>query len=412
MKFISIFLNTKAIDKGAAYRRPPNNAEMERIMKPIHMMISKYNFKLGEASRIRYIVIHYTGGFASAENNCRYFAGADRRASAHYFVDYDGEIWQSVEDENIAWHCGAGSYIHPECRNANSLGIELCVQKKDRGSKKAEDEDWYFEDATVEAAVELTRYLMEKYDVPAANVLRHYDVTGKICPAPYCHNKTEHTWEEFQRAIAVKEEKNGKENRKNKRPLDQLFARIRKPFEKRQQAKEEDGGRHSIMGSSVVRASQIASYIKEKNASAAYFAKKLSQLYIEEGICEGVRGDIAAAQAMVETGNLTFTGSAVTLDQNNFCGLGVTANGMKGCSFKTMQDGVRVHIQHLKAYAGKEGLMNCCIDPRYAYVEKGCAPYVEWLGQKENPGGKGWASGAGYGAKICRVLDEMKQQKE
>ena len=375
-------------------------------MKEINMMISRYNFKKGEADRIEYIVIHYTGGFATAEQNCRYFAGADRGASAHFFVNYDGEIWQSVEEENIAWHCGAKKYEHPECRNENSLGIEMCVRKKDHNSLEAKDEDWYFEDATVESAVELTRYLMDKYHVPAANVLRHYDVTGKICPAPYVHNKTEHTWEEFQKAISVRKEK----EKKDKGRLGQLFERIRKPLKKREQEKEDDD-LHSIMGTSVVTASQITAYIQEKNPSAAYFAQKLAQLYIEEGIYEGVRGDIAAAQAMVETGNLTFTGSAVTLDQNNFCGMGVRANGMKGCSFKTMQDGVRAQIQHLKAYASKEELTNCCIDPRYAYVEKGCAPYVEWLGQKENPKGKGWASGAGYGAKICRVLEEMRKQK-
>ncbi len=385
-------------------------------MKEINMMISPYNFTKGGTSRIKYIVIHYTGGFGTAEQNCRYFAGGDRQASAHYFVDYDGEIWQSVEEENIAWHCGSKKSRqsdkrlnqNEECCNENSLGIEMCARKKNHDSLEAKDEDWYFEDATVEAAVELTRYLMKKYDVPAENVLRHYDVTGKICPAPYCHNTTKHTWEEFQKAIAGG---GGIGKKENLRMLDQLLARIRKSLKKRQQEKEEDDEPHSIMGASAVKASQIAAYIREKNPSAAYLADKLAQLYIEEGIFEGVRGDIAAAQAMVETGNLTFKGSAVTPDQNNFCGMGVRANGMKGCGFKTMRDGVRAQIQHLKAYASKEELMNCCIDPRYAYVEKGCAPYVEWLGQKENPKGRGWASGEGYGAKICKVLEEMKKQK-
>ncbi len=375
-------------------------------MKPINMMISQYNFTKGDASRIRYIVIHYTGGFGTAEQNCRYFAGGDRKASAHYFVGYDGEIWQSVEDENIAWHCGAKTYRHPECRNANSLGIELCARKKNRDSKASEDKDWYFEDATVETAVELTRYLMDKYDVPSSRVLRHFDVTGKVCPAPFVHNTTQHTWEEFQKKISSKggHEKGGL--------LYQLLAWLGKPRGERQEKKEDGGdGLHSIMGRPSVTAEQIASYIKGKNSDMSECAERLAQLYIEEGLFEGVRGDIAAAQAMVETGNLTFQGSAVTFDQYNFCGLGVTTRGMTGCSFKTVRDGVRAHIQHLKAYASKEELVNGCIDPRYAYVEKGCAPYVEWLGQKENPHGKGWASGEGYGGKICRVLDAMKKQK-
>ena len=66
----------------------------------------------------------------------------------------------------------------------------------------ATDKDWYFEDATVEAAAELTRYLMNKYGVPASHVIRHYDVTGKICPNPYVYNTSANTWDEFKRKIS------------------------------------------------------------------------------------------------------------------------------------------------------------------------------------------------------------------
>lgn len=88
------------------------------------------------------------------------------------------------------------------CRNANSIGIEMCVRKKNTKSMGATDKDWYFEDATVEAAAELTRYLMNKYGVPASHVIRHYDVTGKICPNPYVYNTSAHTWDEFKRKIS------------------------------------------------------------------------------------------------------------------------------------------------------------------------------------------------------------------
>jgi len=168
----------------------------------INKMISKYNFNTGYATRIKYIVIHYTGALGDAKANCNYFAGGNRNASAHYFVGYDGEIWQSVEDANIAWHCGAKSYKHGECRNANSIGVEMCVRKKSTATMKATDKDWYFEDATVEAAAELVRYLMDKYGVPASNVIRHYDVTGKICPNPYVYNATAHTWEDFKQKVS------------------------------------------------------------------------------------------------------------------------------------------------------------------------------------------------------------------
>lgn len=373
-------------------------------MRAINMMISNYNFRKGDASRIRYIVIHYTAGFGTAKDNCRYFASGKKGRSAHYVVGYEGEIWQSIEDENIAWHCGARHYEHAECRNANSLGIELCVRKKDHSHLKAGDKDWYFEDATVEAAVELTRYLMDKYNVPAANVLRHYDVTGKVCPAPYVHNTTKHTWQEFKNAIG-----GGKIDWIGL--LKDILSAICKALgEMWKRWKPDNPHMTRIMGRPQVGANRIAAYIASKNPSAAWYAKRLADTYIEEGIYEGVRGDIAAAQAMLETGNLTFKGSAVTPDQNNFCGLGVTSNGMKGCSFKTLRDGVRAQIQHLKAYASREELVNGCVDPRYAYVEKGCAPYVEWLGQKENPKGKGWASGAKYGDKIKEILREMESQ--
>ncbi|MBS6263137.1 MAG: N-acetylmuramoyl-L-alanine amidase, partial [Clostridium sp.] len=132
----------------------------------INKFLTPYNLnRLGDANRIKYIVIHYVGATGGAEANCRYYASKYIGASAHYYVGFSGEIWQSVEDGDIAWHCGAKSYRHPECRNSNSIGIELCVRNK--GSQAADSRDWYFEDATVQAAIELTMGLMEKYGIPA-----------------------------------------------------------------------------------------------------------------------------------------------------------------------------------------------------------------------------------------------------
>lgn len=170
----------------------------------INKLISKYNFNPGAVSRIRYIVIHYSGSLGTAKANAEYFAGGNRNASAHYFVGHDGEVWQSVEDANVAWHCGAKEYQHKECRTANSIGIELCARTA--GSVEKADAGWYFEDATIAAAVELTRELMKKYNVPAGHVIRHYDVTGKTCPAPYVLNAGKHTWDAFRAAIAGKQD--------------------------------------------------------------------------------------------------------------------------------------------------------------------------------------------------------------
>lgn len=165
----------------------------------INKLLTKNKFYPGSTSRIKYIVIHYTGSTGSAEENAKYLVYGDRSASAHYFVGYDGEIWQCIEDWNSAWHVGSSTYKHPDCRNGNSIGIELCA--KTGGDKTKADDKWYFEDATVNAAIELTKELMKKYSISDKNVLRHYDVTGKICPAPYVFNNTKHTWENFKMAI-------------------------------------------------------------------------------------------------------------------------------------------------------------------------------------------------------------------
>lgn len=174
----------------------------EKVME-INKHLTDYNHNSGELSRIKFIVIHYVGALGGAKQNCEYYAAGNRNASAHYFVGFSGEIWQSVEDQNVAWHCGTqNGYKHPDCRNANSIGIELCVRKKNTTPPlSATAKDWYFEDATVAAAEELTRYLMNKYGVPVGNVIRHYDVTGKICPNPYVYNETKHTWAAFKSIV-------------------------------------------------------------------------------------------------------------------------------------------------------------------------------------------------------------------
>ncbi|OYP48184.1 N-acetylmuramoyl-L-alanine amidase, partial [Lachnotalea glycerini] len=154
-------------------------------------------------------------------------------------------------------------------------------------------------------------------------------------------------------------------------------------------------------------AEQMQEYIKQKNLQATRSVLEMIPLYLSEGAEEGVRGDIAFAQSCLETGDFGFTQSAVTLEQNNFAGMGVVQNGMKGLSFDTPQLGIRCQIQHLKAYACTDALVNKNIDPRFQYVTRGSAPYVEWLGIQENPQGKGWAAGAGYGSKILSILKNI-----
>lgn len=170
-----------------------------------------------------------------------------------------------------------------------------------------------------------------------------------------------------------------------------------------------------IMGKSQASIEQMRAYIKKVNPQVPDSVIKMIPLYITEGAAEYIRGDVAFAQSCLETGNFTFAGSAVTLDQNNFCGMGVTKTGTKGNSFKTPAEGIRAQIQHLQAYACTDRLQQKCVDPRYTYVVRGSAECVEHLGIQENPKGQGWASGRNYGQKIINILNDIlsiKTEKE
>ena len=149
--------------------------------------LTKINFSDGSGTnRIKYIVIHYFGSLGTAYNVSEFFRSAYRGASAHLSLDETKTVWRSVEDKNIAWHCGAKSYVHPLCRNSNSIGIEVrpyILDKSQSGS--ASYKGWYFSDEIENNLVELVKHYMELYKIPKENVIRHYDVTGKWCPRPY-----------------------------------------------------------------------------------------------------------------------------------------------------------------------------------------------------------------------------------
>ena len=162
-----------------------------------------------------------------------------------------------------------------------------------------------------------------------------------------------------------------------------------------------------ITGKAVATAAQMIAYIKSVNSKVPQSVIDMIPFYLSEGRTEGIRGDLAFAQSCLETGNFTFKGSAVTLGQNNFCGMGVTRNGLKGNSFATPKTGIRAQIQHLKAYANREPLLNPCVDPRFSYVDRGCVPYIEQLGIQENPQRKGWSAGKNYGGQILDILGRI-----
>ena len=167
-------------------------------MKINFKQCNRSNFMCGRSSPILWLTLHFTSGDGdTAKNNADYFAReGDLRASAHYFVDTN-EIWQSVKDSDTAWHCGVergGSYYNG-CRNANSIGIEMCSVKRNGV--------YVIPEATMKRAAKLTRELMAKYHVPASRVCRHYDVTHKQCPEPWVRNPQ--LWDKFKTMLTEKE---------------------------------------------------------------------------------------------------------------------------------------------------------------------------------------------------------------
>lgn len=145
------------------------------------------NYRAGRTQPVRYIVMHYTANNGdTARNNCDYYHRVGGlQASAHYFVDEYGAM-QSVRECDTAWHCGARAYWHPECRNGNSIGIEMCSRKRADGS-------YYIKPETVANAAALAREIMQRYGIDTEHVLRHYDVTGKRCPMPWVDDPAQWT---------------------------------------------------------------------------------------------------------------------------------------------------------------------------------------------------------------------------
>ena len=182
---------------------------------------------------------------------------------------------------------------------------------------------------------------------------------------------------------------------------------------------------HPIMGNSEVTVNQMVSYFKSKNPNYDTFSKygttyngilasggaptieSFCQMYYEEALMEGIKPEIAFAQAMLETGFLQYGGD-VKPDQYNFAGMGATGNGVAGNSFDNVRMGIRAHIQHLKCYASTEPLNNDRVDPRWSESLRGKALYVEYLSILNNPYGTGWAGDPNYAEKLLTMVNDIK----
>ena len=164
----------------------------------INYMPIKFNKTSLKNRKIRYIVIHDTGNRgkgAGVDSHFKYFNGGDRQSSADFFVD-DKKIGQFTDYKNeYSWHAGRiyGVPSVPGCKNANSVGIEICINP-DSDYKKA-----------IENTVELVKYLQKELSITSDRVIRHYDACLKMCPGSMSANNWQ-AWKEFKKSLQAETE--------------------------------------------------------------------------------------------------------------------------------------------------------------------------------------------------------------
>lgn len=160
---------------------------------------------------------------------------------------------------------------------------------------------------------------------------------------------------------------------------------------------------NAIIGTPLASQEQCVNYLLSVNPNPAISVspRELVSYYYEEGTREGIRPDVAFAQALKETGFFRY-GGTVTPDQNNYCGLGTTSAEIKGAYFATSRIGVRAHIQHLLAYVSTRKPINPVVDPRYNLVRSVYGTTT--LGNWEDLNGRWAVPGDSYGQSILSMF--------
>lgn len=142
---------------------------------------------------IKYLAIHYTAGTQSkggaALNTAKFFAGTGNAGgSADFIVDDESAVQYNPDVRNrYCWAVGGhyatkGGALYGKATNRNCISIEICSTSADRAVHYPNDKNWKFTNKALDNAVKLARQLMQDYQIPAGNVIRHYDVSGKCCP--------------------------------------------------------------------------------------------------------------------------------------------------------------------------------------------------------------------------------------
>ena len=382
------------------------------------------HYRKGRDHPLTRVTIHHAVMVGNARMVAASFRGT-RNASATYAIGTDGSIVQCVSEADTPWTSNSHD------NDTRAITIEV--------ANTSTKDPWPVGTETMEALIRLLVDICQRN--PGIGRLRYTgDTTGNLtmhrwffntqCPGTYLEERFEQIAAEVNKRLDAANAPqvttvydltaSGLPETLAEQVVAELKAAgysatltARKIKQEQTVTPTEPTGYHSIAGKAVATAAQMVAYIKAKRPGVEQSVIDMIPLYLTEGKTEGIAGDIAFAQSCVETGNFAFPAEtcAVTLAQNNFAMMGVTATFAKGESFATPQLGIRAQIQHLKAYANSEALVGACVDPRFKYVSRGSAPYVEWLGQQENPKGKGWATAKGYGDRILAVLAEIRNTK-
>lgn len=183
-----VLLIKSCVDRSNEYREN-TDVDVEATKPEIDVQlldVNEYSRPALESNRITGIVIHYTANpGATAQNNRDYFQSLkdthETRVSSHFVVGLEGEIIQCIPTWEIA-------YASNE-RNADTVSIECCHP----------DESGEFTDATYRSVVQLTAWLCRKFELDEQDVIRHYDVTGKICPKYFVDH--EDAWTQFREDV-------------------------------------------------------------------------------------------------------------------------------------------------------------------------------------------------------------------
>ena len=162
----------------------------------------------------------------------------------------------------------------------------------------------------------------------------------------------------------------------------------------------------TIAGEATATEEQMLAYLLRRNPNPKLTGtpEELVHAYYEEAEHEGIRADVALAQAFKETGCFAYGGD-VDWKQNNFCGLGATGGGVKGLSFPDMRTGARAHIQHLLAYSRKERPTNPIVDPRYDLIRTNRPDIYGRLTRWTDLNGVWAVPGRNYGQEILIIRD-------